>query len=316
MLDEPTTPASSANGEKSPALEGLDEPASGSGDGPGDRRVQDPAADATQEQAGVEGGHEEENGEGRGMLGAEMTSRTWERVAVLPPRGLMAPPRKMSMPGMHRTSLVMPVTQLGVCSGTDYSTGGEDTDAGAHSLLSLEGGVQLCCFDSTGLPLCSLAHGTSLLPRARLGLIGAVYTSGTTSGIQLCSLDTEGACVRYMGMYRGRLIAVFILKSSSKCRGEMVHRLYQMFEGALNMLVGDAAMSVHLENIKVLSLPPPRPPRFCGAFLRRPPYPLPCIHPHAATDWQFWRFHPSLTDRRRSPACSAGCEALAESASP
>ena len=47
-------------------------------------------------------------------------------------------------------------------SGTDCSTENEDADAVApHNVLSLGGGVQMLCFDSTGLPLCSLAHGKS-----------------------------------------------------------------------------------------------------------------------------------------------------------
>jgi hypothetical protein len=98
----------------------------------------------------------------------------------------------------------------------------------------------------------TLTSGTGLLPRAKLGLIGAVYTSGATSGIELSSLDTKCACIRYSGMYAGRLIVVLILRSSSEFRNDQLKRLFASFEVAFKFVNGDSAIRANLDNIKIM----------------------------------------------------------------
>ena len=59
------------------------------------------------------------------------------------------------------------------------------------------GGAVFCCFDEAGMPLLSLAFGTSLLPRAQLGLLAAVHTSCHVDGFDLRAFNTADTSFSY-----------------------------------------------------------------------------------------------------------------------
>eukprot|EP00960_Hanusia_phi_P071621 767594-Hanusia_phi.AAC.10 len=103
-------------------------------------------------------------------------------------------------------------------------------------------GSLLCLYTRNLDPLTAVAYEMSILPRTQIGLLGAVFASSMSVGLELGSLCSNGSSISYRNMFDGEILAVLILRNdnhgSSEVASDEQDFLFQLIEKAITLVVG------------------------------------------------------------------------------